>query len=68
MKGQQIKIIEDDGNDRYYTKERKEQDKNQEQQHSQDYGNNYRRQNNFRRELQNTQYRPQFEFKIIMNS
>ena len=44
LKGQQIKII----------------DKNQEQQHSQDYENNYERQNNFRHELQNTQYRPQF--------
>ena len=61
IKGQQIKIIENNGNDRFYTKERKEQDKNQEQQHSQDYENNYGRQNNLRGELQNTQYRPQFQ-------
>ena len=51
---QQIKIMENDGNDRYYTKERKEQDRNREQQHSQDYENNYERQNNFSRELQHT--------------
>ena len=67
IKGQQIKIIENDGNDRYYTKERKEQDRNREQQHSQDYENNYERQNNFRRELQNRQYRPQFQPRYANN-
>ena len=59
--------MENDGNDRYYTKERKEQDRNQEQQHGRDYKNNYERQNNFKRELQNTQYRPQFQPRYTNN-
>ena len=67
IKGQQIKIIEHDGNDRYYTKERKEEDRNREQKHSQGYENNYERQNNFKRELQNTQYRPQFHPRYANN-
>ena len=61
IKAQQIKIWENDGNNKYYTKERKEHDRNQEQQHSRDYENNYGRQNYFKYELQNTHYRPQLQ-------
>ena len=67
IKGQQIKIMENDGNDRYYTKERKEQDRNREQQHCPDYENNYERQNNCKRESQNMQYRPQFQPRYANN-
>ena len=59
--------MENDGNDRYYTKERKEKDRNREQQHSQDYEHDYERQNNFKRELQSTQYRPQFQPRYANN-
>ena len=59
--------MENDRNDRYCTRMRKEQDTNREQQHCQDYENNYERQNNFKRELQNTQYRPQFQPRYANN-
>ena len=62
-----MKIMKNGGDDRYYTKERKEQDRNREQQHCRDYGNNYERQNNLKRELQNTQYRPQFQPRYVNN-
>ena len=55
IKGQQINILENDGNDRYYRREIREQYRNEERQQSRTYEYNYGRQDNFKYELQNKQ-------------
>ena len=61
IKGQQLNILENDRNDRYYRKEIRRQDRNHEQQQSRNYKYSYERENNFRCKLQNTQNKPQFQ-------
>ena len=58
MKGQQIKIWENNRNDRWYIRE---QERNQEQQNDQSHKNSYERQNNSKYELYSIQNRPQFQ-------
>ena len=64
MKGQEIKIWENNRNDRLYIRE---QERNQEQQNNQSHENNYERQNNSKYELYNIQSRQQFQPRYANN-